>query len=75
MKASSQIWVEEGHNSLVEEEVHVDKLWYLEGELGFWNMDLFGNLVMGLGNSEVDFVKVDLGLDKQERVLGSSTVR
>ena len=70
----SNIWVREGHNFLVEEEAPVDNLWYLEEELVSWNMDLFGNLSMELGNSEEDFGIVELGLDKQDGVLGSSTV-
>ena len=75
MKASSQIWVRVGHNCLVEEEAHVDNFWYLDGDIGFWDMDLFGNLAIELGNSEEDFGTVDLGLDKHEGLLGSSTAR
>ena len=75
MKDSSQIWVGEGHNCLVEDEAPVDNFWYLDGELGFWDMDLFGSLAMELGNSEEDFGIVELGLDKQEQVLSSSTAR
>ena len=58
----------------VEEATPVDNFWYLDGELGFWDMDLFGNLAIELGNSEEDFGTVDLGLDKHEGVLGSLIV-
>ena len=75
MKASSQIWVGKGHYCLVKEDVPVDNFWYLDGELGFWDIDLFDNLVMELGNLEENFCIVELGLDKQEGVLGSLTVR
>ena len=75
MKASSQIWVGEGHNYLGKEESPINNFWYLDGELGFWGMGSFGSLVMELGNSEENFGIVELGLDKQEGVLGSSTVR
>ena len=75
MKASSQIWVGEGHNVVVEEEEPVDNFWNFDGELGFWDMDLFGSLAMDLGNSEEEFCTVELGLDKEERVLDSLTVR
>ena len=37
-------------------------------------MDLFGNFAIEIGNFEKDFVTVDLGLDKQEGVLGSSAL-
>ena len=75
MKASSQIWVGEGHNCLVEEEAPDDNLWYLDGEMSLWDMDLFGNLAMDLGNLEWNFGIMELGLDKKEGVLGSSVVR
>ena len=75
MKASSQIWVGKGHYCLVKEDVPVDNFWYLDEELGFCDMDLFGNLEMDLGNSEENFGIVELGFDEQEGVLGSSTVR
>ena len=75
MKVSSRIWVEEGHNCFVADEAHVDNFWYLHGELGFWDMDLFGSFAMELGNLEGDFCIVELGLDKQEGFLGSSTIR
>ena len=64
MKASSQIWVEEDHNFLVEKETPVDNFWYLDGELGLWDMDVFCSLAMDLGNSEGNFCIVELGLDK-----------
>ena len=73
MKVSSRIWVEEGHNCFVADEAHVDNFWYLHGELGFWDMDLFGSLAMDLGNSEGNLGIMDLGLDKQVGVLDSLT--
>ena len=73
MKSSSQIYIGEGHNCLVEEEALIDNFWYLDGKLGFWDIDFFGNLAMEIGNSEEDFGTVKLGLDKQEGVLGRST--
>ena len=75
MKAFSQIWVAEGHNCLVKEEAPVDNFRYLDEELGFWDMDLSGSLVMELGNLEGNFGIVEVGLDKQEGVLSSSTAR
>ena len=83
MKASSRIWVGEGYNCLVEEESPVDNFWYLDGELGLWDMDVFCSLAMDLGNSEGNFCIVELGLDKQEgcliarlhiRTVGSNTL-
>ena len=38
-------------------------------------MDLSGSLVMEIGNLEGNFGIVEVGLDKQEGVLGSSTAR
>ena len=38
-------------------------------------MDLFGSFAMDLGNLEGDFCIVELGLDKQEGALCSSTAR
>ena len=38
-------------------------------------MDLFSSLAMELGNSEMNFGIVELGLDKQEGALCSSTAR
>ena len=73
MKESSQTWVGEDHNCLVEEEAPVDNFWYLDEELGFWDMDLFGSLAMDLGNSEGNLGIMDLGLDKQVGVLDSLT--
>ena len=64
MKASSQIWVGESHNCLVEEEAPVDIFGYLDGELGFWDTNLFYSLAMELGNFEGNFCTMDLTLDK-----------
>ena len=55
MKVSSPIWVGEGHNYLVEEGAPIDSFWYLDEELGLWDMDLFDSLAMELGNSEGNF--------------------
>ena len=43
------------HNCLVGEEAPIDNFWYLDGELGFWDMDLFDNFVMELGSSWGNF--------------------
>ena len=61
------------YNCLVGRNTPFDNLWYLDGELGFWDKDLFGNLSMELGNSEKYFGRVELGLDRLEGVLYSST--
>ena len=45
----------------------------MDGEFGFFDKDLFDNLRMPLVNSEGYFGRVELGLDRLEGVLYSST--
>ena len=54
------------------EEASVDNFCCSDGELDFWDKDLFGSLAMGLDNFKENFGIVELGIDKLEGVLGSS---
>ena len=56
-------------------EAYVDNLNCSDGELDFWEMSLSGSLALELGSLGWDFDTLDLGLDTQEGVLGSSIVR
>ena len=54
-------------------EASVDNLDCSEGELDFWDMSWSGSLALKIGSSVWGFDMVELGLDTQERVFGSST--
>ena len=56
-------------------EAYVDNLNCSDGELDFWEMSLSGSLALDLGSSDGDFYMVELGFDKIEGVLDSSTAR
>ena len=55
------------------EKASVDNLRYLDGEFGFLEKDLFGNLVMEFGSSWGHFSVLELGLDIVVGVLCSLT--
>ena len=50
----------------------ISGIWTESLTFGIW---IFGSLAMELGNLEGDLGTVELGVDIQEGVLGSSTVR
>lgn len=64
--------MEVDHNCLVLGEEPVDNFRYLDSEIGFGDMDLFGTLVMDLGSSWHHFGILKLGLDIWGAVLYSS---
>ena len=61
------------YNNCLLEETSVNSFCCWNGELDLWDMDLLGSLVIERDNLQGNFGIVDLGFDKQEGVLCSST--
>ena len=56
-------------------EASVDNLNSSDGELYLWDMSLSSSLALEHGSLGGEFDMLELGLDTQEEVLGSSTAR